>query len=142
MHWIHSIGRKCALLAVLLVWTGCATPPPPSNVKAVNCDTAKILWEVAQQAEIENFDCALGKHAGEDSLIFTVTVKNISKDPQRFRLQIFLLDMDKAAGSLIPRKGKPPVLAPGATYTAKVPFMKTPGMARKIQVRVIPMSMD
>lgn len=142
MHWIHSISRKSALLAVLLVWTGCATAPPPSNVKAVNCDTAKILWEVAQQAEIVDFGCALGKHEGEDSLIFTVTIKNISKDPLRFRLQIFLLDMDKAAGSLVPRKGKPPVLASGATYTAKIPFMKTAGMARKIQVRVVPMSME
>jgi len=145
MHCMISVGRRGVLLAVLgvlLVWTGYASAAPPSNVKSVNCAAAQIDWDVAAEAEIVEFGCDMGKSAGEDSLIFSVVLKNTSQSPSRFRLQIWLLDMDKAAGSLVPAKGKPPVVAPGATETVKIPFMKTTTMARKVQVRVVPMSAE
>jgi hypothetical protein len=142
MHGKRAMGRKIGFLVVLLLvttWSGCATTPP-ANVKAVNCETKQIKWEVASEVEIVDFSCAMGKKGPDPALIYTVAVKNVSDKPHRFRLNIFLLDMDKAAGHLIPRKGKPPQVAPGDTKTVKVPFIKTTTMPRKIHVRVVPMS--
>ena len=58
----------------------------------------------------------------------------------RFRVNIFLLDLDKAAGHLVPRKGKPPQIAVGEAKTVKIPFIKTTDMPRKIHVRAVPLS--
>ena len=120
---------------------GCASAPP-ANVKSVGCEAGKIDWEVAPEAEITEFSCAMGTHALEPSLIYTVSLKNISSSPQRFRLNIFLLDLNKAAGFLVPAKGKPPILKPGETQTVKVPFMKTTAWPAKTLVRVKSMSME
>lgn len=127
------------LLSVMLVWTGCATAPPP-NVKAVNCETQKIEWEVTDEAEIVSFDCALGKKDRDPALIYTVALKNVTAKPLRYRINIFLLDLDKAAGHLVPRTGKPPQVAPGATAKVTIPFIKTTDMPGRIHVLVVPMS--
>jgi len=144
MRWKHPVGRCIvflALVGIVLAFSACASAPP-SNVKAVQCDASKIIWEVAPEAEIVNFACALGEHGGEPSLLFTVGVKNVTDKALRFRVNIFLLDMDKAAGHLVPRKGKPPVLAAGAEETVKIPFIKTNSMSQKIHVIVVPLSSD
>ena len=149
MRWKHPVGRCIiflALVGTVLSLAACASSssstPPPANVKAVQCDASNIIWEVAPEAEIVNFACALGEHGGEPSLIFNVGVKNVSDKDLRFRINIFLLDMDKAAGHLVPRKGKPPVLKSGAEETVKIPFIKTTAVSKKIQVIVVPMSSD
>ena len=142
MHLKNPVGRICLMMAILgLMVTigGCATAPP-ANVKAVHCDTAKIAWEVAPEAEITELACSMGKLGMDPALIFTAALKNISNRPQRFRINIFLLDLDKANGHLVPRKGNPPVIAPGATATVKIPFIKTMAMPKKMLVRVVPMS--
>ncbi len=128
-----------AVLSALVLWSGCATAPPPTNLKLMDCAGSNIQWEVAPEAEIVNFSCALGTHEGDPSLIYTVKLKNAADKAYRFRLGIFLLDMDKAMGYLVPAKGKPPVLAPGEVATVKIPFMKTTAMSRKTMVRVVPM---
>ena len=144
MCWKHPVARCLvflALVGVVLSLAACASTPP-SNVKEVQCDASKITWEVAPEAEVVNFSCAMGEHGNEPSLLFTVGLKNVTDKAMRFRVNIFLLDMDKAAGHLVPRKGKPPVLAAGAEETVKIPFIKTTRMSQKIQVRVIPLSSD
>ena len=131
--------KKVSLLAVLVlfvVWafsvTTCAAQGKP--VKS-SCQ-ADIEWQITPEAEIIQFDCAVGAFKKIPSLIFTVGIKNVSDKPLRYRLNIFLLDMDKGAGHLIPHKGKPPVVEPGKTLTVKVPFMKTTDMSKKILVVV------
>jgi hypothetical protein len=111
---------------------GCAAKGAPQKT---NCD-AKITWEVVKEAKITQFDCAMGENQGQRSLIFTVGVKNVSDKPLRFRLNIFLEDMDKGSGSLLPVKGKPPVVEPGKTESAKIPFMGTEKASKKILVVV------
>jgi hypothetical protein len=129
-------------LFVLTILTGCATAPPPANVKMVDCAQANIAWDVAPEAEITNFACAFGTHEGDPSLIFTAGLKNVGSQPSRFRLAIYLLDMDKAVAHPVPLKGKPPQLAVGQQATVKIPFMKTTVMPKKILVRVTPMSSE
>jgi len=126
----------CLVGAFWLV--GCAAKGAPEKT---NCD-AKITWELVKEAKITQFDCEMGQHEGEPSMIFTVGIENVSDKPLRYRLNIFLEDMDKASGSLMPVKGKPPVIEPGKTETAKIPFMGTDKASKKILVMVKTMSSE
>lgn len=125
---------SCVGLAVLVA--GCATSGPPENVRQVSCTAANVQWDVTPDVQLLDFGCTLGKHGMDPALIYTMTLKNVTDKPLRYRVNIFLLDMDKAAGHLVPRKGKPPVVKPGESAKVKIPFIKTSEMASKIQVIV------
>lgn len=127
------------LCLTLGVWlAGCAGKGAPEKT---NCD-ASIKWDVTDEVKLTQFECALGKHGGQPSLIFTVGLENPTDKPLRYRLNIWLEDMSKAAGHYVPRKGKPPVVAPGKTETVKIPFIKTDKMSKDILVVVTTMEMD
>ena len=117
---------------------GCAGKGAPEKT---NCD-ARIKWDVADEAKLTQFDCAVGKHGGQASLIFTVGIENPTEQPFRYRVNIFLEDMDQGRGHYVPRKGKPPVVNPGKAATVKIPFIGTDKMAKKILVVVTTMSRD
>jgi hypothetical protein len=126
------------LCLALGVWlAGCASSGKGAPEKS-NCD-ARIKWDVTEMAKLTQFDCAVGKHGGQTSLIFTVGLENPTENPLRYRLNIFLEDMDKAAGHYVPRKGKPAVVAPGKGTTVKIPFIKTEKLSKKITVVVTTM---
>jgi hypothetical protein len=134
-----------SLLSVLVVcvigtfWlVGYAGAGAPEKV---NCK-ADITWEVDTAAKLTQFDCALGESGGQPALIFSVGLENASDKPQRYRVNIFLEDMDKAFGHLVPRKGSPPVLEPGKSETVKIPFIGTDKESKKILVIVKTVSFD
>ena len=131
-----------SILTVCLIGTfwlvGCAGRGAPEKA---NCN-ANISWEVVKEAKLTQFDCALGTHGGQDSLIFNVGIENTSDTALRYRINIFLEDMDKAAGHLVPRKGKPPVLEPGKSASVKIPFIGTDQESKKILVVVKTISAD
>jgi hypothetical protein len=112
-------------------WAGEGAP------EKTNCN-AEIAWDVVKEAKLTQFDCALGKHGGQPSLIFTVGLMNPTDKPLRYRINIFLEDMDKGAGHLVPRKrkGKPPVIDSGKSETVKIPFIGTDKESKKILVIV------
>lgn len=126
----------CLTLAVWLA--GCASKGAPEKT---NCD-ASIKWDVTDEVKLTQFDCAVGKHDGQPSLIFTVGLENPTDKPLRYRLNIWLDDMDKAAGHYVPRTGKPPVIEPGKSATVKVPFIKTDKLSKDIMVIVTTMHME
>jgi hypothetical protein len=70
------------------------------------------------------------------------TLENVSDTALRYRINIFLEDMDKAAGHLVPRKGKPPVLEPGKSASVKIPFIGTDKESKEILVIVKTISVD
>ena len=74
---------------------------------------------------------------GEDA--FTVGLENPTEAPLRYRLNIWLEDMSKAAGHYVPRKGKPPVVERGKSTTVKIPFIKTDKPSNDILVVVTTM---
>ena len=127
------------LLSIFLL-VGCASMGQPGNVKDVTCGAKTITWDVAEEAEIANFACSLGKFGIDPSLIFTMDLTNVTDKALRYRVNIFLEDMDKAAGHLVPRKGKPPVVEPGQTKSIKIPFLKTEALSDNILVVVKAMS--
>jgi hypothetical protein len=126
----------CLVAAVGLI--GCAGKGAPEKT---NCD-AKITWQIAKEAKLTQFDCIVGIQDGQPSLIFTVGMENASDKPYRYRVNIFLEDMDKAFGHLVPAKGKPPVLEPGKGETVKIPFIGTDKESKKILVIVKTISAD
>jgi len=107
----------------------------------INCD-AEIAWDVVKEAKLTQFDCALGESGGQPALIFTVGLENASDKSQRYRINIFLEDMDKGFGHLVPRKGSPPVLEAGKSATVKIPFIGTDKESKKILAMVKTVSVD
>ena len=112
-----------------MAWAGEGAP------EKTNCN-AEIAWDVVKEAKLTQFDCALGEHGGQPALVFTVGLMNPTDKPLRYRINVFLEDMDKAAGHLVPRKGKPPQIAPGEAATVKIPFIGTDKESKKILVVV------
>ena len=121
----------CAL-SVLTFASWAATKGAPDKT---NCN-AKINWEVTAEAKLTQFDCELGKHDGQPALIFNIGLENPTDTPHRYRVQIFLEDMGKAFGALVPAKGNPPVVEPGKAATAKLPFIGVDKEAKEILVVV------
>ncbi len=95
-----------------------------------------IEWQICKEAKVASFSCELASFKKKPSLIYTVAIKNVDGTPHRYRVNIFLIDQDKAAGYLVPRKGKPPVVKPGETATVKIPFIKTTQLSQKMLVTV------
>ncbi|MEE4263518.1 MAG: hypothetical protein V2I56_12560 [Desulfobacteraceae bacterium] len=133
---MRAVLVLCLVVAFGLI--GCAGKGAPEKT---NCD-AKITWQVTKEAKLTQFDCAVGMNAGQPSLIFTVGVENAADKPYRFRLNIFLEDIEKAFGYLVPAKGNPPVLEPGKGATVKIPFIGTGQESKKILVIVETISVD
>ena len=133
---LMSVLVVCLIASIGLV--GCAGRGAPEKA---NCD-AKIKWDITKEAKLTQFDCALGTHGGQPALIFDVGLENTSATALRYRINIFLEDMDKASGHLVPRKGKPPVLEPGKSATVKIPFIGTDKESKKILVIVKTISVD
>ena len=131
--------KNTSMIAVLVLclvgafWlVGCVGKGAPQKT---SCD-AEITWEVVKEAKLTQFECAVGQHGGQPALIFAVGLENPTDKPLRYRINIFLEDMDKAAGHLVPRKGKPPVVEPGKAATVKIPFIGTDKESKKILVVV------
>ncbi|NNL78830.1 MAG: hypothetical protein HKO68_21070 [Desulfobacterales bacterium] len=133
---MRAVLVLCLVVAFGLM--GCAGKGAPEKS---NCD-AKISWQVAKEARLTQFDCAVGVHGGQPALIFTVGLENAADKPYRYRVNVFLEDMDKASGHLVPRKGKPPVVQPGKGETVKIPFIGTDKESKKILVIVKTISVE
>jgi hypothetical protein len=87
-------------------------------------ENAGIQYEVCQSAKIEKVTYFLQKIKGGEELCFFITLKNVSAEPKRFRVKVFIPD-GYSAGYLYPREGKgnePPVIAPGASLTNDNPL--------------------
>ncbi len=118
-------------LAGLLLAAGCQSVPQKSAKASPEyfacAPKEKLTYSIAPEAEVTDFRCYIAKYKKVPSLYFLVTIKNVSKEPQRYRVNIFL-DNGKAVGGLIPRKTKKGLVKPGATATYKYPVK---GMGHK-----------
>jgi hypothetical protein len=135
---MKTTARRTFFYMVLTLISGillCACAGSGKQVAKTQCP-GDIEWQVCKVAEIASFKCELGSFKKKPSLIYTVAVKNTDSKPHRYRVNIFLVDQDKAAGYLVPRKGKPPVVKPGETATVKIPFIKTTQLSKKMLVTV------
>jgi hypothetical protein len=131
---MQKVSLALPVVLSLLLLVGCASMETPGNVSDVMCVAKQITWQVDDDAKISNFTCKLDKFGMDPALIFTLDLTNTGDTAKRFRVNIFLEDMNKAAGHLVPRKGKPPVVEPGQMASVTIPFIKTEMMSNKILV--------
>jgi hypothetical protein len=131
---------RLALTLVLagLVFTGCASQkapavPPGTPFECVaEGDLEKMI---VPEAELVEFSCMFKKWEGSDTLHFTVGVKNVSDQDQRFRVNIFL-DNGKAVGGLIPRKTKKGLIKPGQVGSFVYPVSGMPDKPKSITLKI------
>ncbi|HSH69332.1 MAG TPA: hypothetical protein VK997_05400 [Deferrisomatales bacterium] len=129
--WFGAVSVAMALTLAGMVSTSLAG--------TFSCEGAKkIEAEVSPDAELVSVGCSYKDYKKHNSLHFDVKIKNISAQPQRYRVNIFL-DNGKAVGGLIPDKGKPPVLQPGeeAAFTYPVQGMADVADAVTILVKTL-----
>lgn len=115
------------LAAAGMALAGCAGPKPKPGEVFSCVDECRLNKTIAPEAELEDISCVFKKWEGSDTLHFNVTVKNVSNEDQRFKVNIFL-DNDKAVGGLIPQKTKQGLVKPGQTAKFVYPV---PGMDKK-----------
>ena len=136
----HVMGLLGILaVATCLAVAGCAGPKPkPGEIFPCAADS-KIDKSIAPEAELTDFSCVVKKWNGNDTLHFNVTVKNISQQPQRYRVNIFL-DNGKAVGGLIPRKTKKGLVQPGQTASFVYPVKDMDCGPKSVSILVKTMS--
>lgn len=76
---------------------------------------------VCPTAKITKVNYFIKKYKGSPRFHVAVGIKNLSTQPKRFRLHIFLPD-GVSSGGLYPRKGKPPVIMPGKELVQTYPM--------------------
>ncbi len=114
-----------ALAGFLVAGCACKTPKPGEEFACV--PDAKLEKTISPEAQLETLSCVIKDYDGKDTLYFNVTLKNISSEEQRYKVNIFL-DNDKAVGGLIPQKTKDGLVKPGESASFAYPVA---GMAQR-----------
>jgi hypothetical protein len=94
-----------------------------------------IEKSIVSEAVLTDFSCTFKRFEGAEVLHFNVTLKNVSNEPQRFRVHIFL-DNGKAVGGLIPRKTKGGLVEPGQTASFEYPVNGMVGLPGEILLKI------
>ncbi len=113
MKRFSGVSTRLMLLAAIfsLAMVGSAG----AQVDSSSCVPAdKLEKTVAPEAELMEFSCFFKEWEGAKVLHFRIEVKNVSDQPQRFKVNIFL-DNNQAVGGLLPRKIKKGLIEPGKT---------------------------
>jgi hypothetical protein len=135
-----SLGKLMVVVATALILFSCAgrtakltpaTAPEKFDCVAEN----KLEKMITPEASLEEFSCTFKKYEGSDTLHFNVTLKNVSSQPQRFRVNIFL-DNGKAVGGLLPVSTKGGLIEPGKTASFVYPVMRMAEQPEAVTIKV------
>ncbi len=127
-----------AMAVFALLVSGCATKRLTASNAPETFPCAaedKVMKEIAPEAELAEFSCSFKKWEGVETLHFNVAVKNVSQQPQRYKVNIFL-DNGKAVGGLIPRKTKKGLVNPGDTASFVYPVKETDIQPKELLVKI------
>jgi len=100
---------------------------------------AGLEKDIAPEASLEEFACFLKTWKGAETLHFKVRLKNVSDQPQRFRVNIFLGN-GKGVGGLIPRKTKGGLVEPGASAEFAYPVKGMTDKPCSVFLRIMTMN--
>ncbi|WP_155316638.1 hypothetical protein [Desulfosarcina alkanivorans] len=109
------------LAMVIFGFCGCATTAVEVKEDAF---AQNINYEIAPSAEITKIAYCIKPYKGTDRLHMALSVKNMSSETKRFRVNIFLPD-GTSAGGLYPRKVKGDVtgVPAGEEHTREFPML-------------------
>lgn len=79
----------------------------------------KVCYDVVDTAQITDVKYFVAKYKGKPRLHFEVSLKNVTSEPRRYRVNIYLPE-GPASGGLYPRKKK--AIAPGKILKQKFPM--------------------
>ncbi|MBN1102995.1 MAG: hypothetical protein JXL84_06235 [Deltaproteobacteria bacterium] len=120
---VRRKGKWCfyvlALSLSLCFLGGCASTGPTGGGAAGSGIHANIQYDVVKGAEVTKVAYFFEKYQGKSRLHFEVTIKNVTDQIKRYRLNI-LLPEGPAAGGFYPVKGKG--IEPGKDLTQKYPM--------------------
>ncbi len=139
--WTGKSTLTVMAVAVLVfsgVFAGCASKrlTPQTAPEVFPCAArGEVEKQIEPEAELVDLSCSFKKWGGKDTLHFSVTVKNISQHPQRYRVNIFL-DNDKAVGGMIPRKTKKGLVKPGDTASFVYPVGNTAVQPKCVTLKI------
>lgn len=128
-NWLLGGLAACALMLSAgcagMEGQGAATKPAAPAAKAgpemMECVAPdKLSTQIAPEAQLESFQCFMGDFQKSPSLHFKIALKNITSQPQRYRVNIFLAD-GKAVGGLIPPETKKGLVDPGKSVSFVYP---------------------
>jgi hypothetical protein len=128
----------CLALAAVSLAVGCgggALTPKNAPAKFPCVADDQLVKDIVPQAELVDFSCAFKKWKGVETLHFSVAVKNVSNEPQRYRVNIFM-DNGKAVGGLIPRKTKKGLVQPGQTASFVYPVKDMAQQPKSIILKI------
>ncbi len=117
--------NRWSLLAVLILSVtvafvfSCYTVANSAEKKFKDGIPSNITYQVCKSAEITKVSYFFEKYKGKPRLHFEITVKNVSPEIKRFRVNIYLPE-GPSSGGFYPRKGKG--IEPGKTLTRKFPM--------------------
>ena len=98
----------------------------------------QIDKEISPEAQLVSLECFFKKWEGANTLHFKVSLRNVSDDPQRYRVNIFM-DNGKAVGGLIPQKTKKGLVQPGQAVSFVYPVKNMTEKAGLIDLRITTM---
>ena len=135
-----SIGLTLILAFAGLVLTGCSGAQTKADADPAACVAPGKLEQIlSPEVELTELTCAFKKWEGTETLHFTVGVKNISAQPQRYKVNIFL-DNGKGVGGLIPRTTKKGLVDPGKTESFVYPVPAMPAKPKAITLKISTLS--
>ncbi len=91
------------------------------------CTCQPEIVSMAPEAKLVGLECQIAKYDGVDSLWFHLALKNVSSEPKRFKVNIYLPD-GRGVGGLVPVKTNKGLVKPGQTVKVKYPVK---GVAEK-----------
>ena len=106
------------MLGIFLVVAGCAST---KGATAGKNGMIPYTTKVCSSAKITKVNSFMKKYKGASRFHVAVGIKNVSSQPKRYRLHIFLPN-GVSSGGLYPRKGKPPVVKPGKVLVQTYPM--------------------
>jgi hypothetical protein len=116
------IAALTAAVCLFLGMPGAAGQAAQADPATFACaPEGKHFGEFCPEVQVTEFYCFFAPYKKVKSLHFKVTLKNVSQEPQRYRVNIFL-DNGKAVGGLVPRKVKKGLVEPGKTASFTYPI--------------------
>jgi len=113
---MHGKKRWLGILFFILIFSVVLAIGPAAKAAA---ESFKVCYDVVDTAQITDVKYFIAKYEGKPRLHFEVTIKNVTSEPRRYRLNIFLPE-GPAGGGLYPRNKK--AIDPGKTLSQKFPM--------------------